>query len=87
MGTEAMKTFDSLTGKLRAVLKKHPEIHFKLPHSPTEMDLAEAAFVIENFLSSKVIEDDSLEDWLDSFRFYRAVNPTGHPVVLNQKSS
>ena len=53
------------------VLKKHPEVHYQWPVNPTEMDLNEAAFVIEEYLSRVVIEDDSLQDWLDSYRFFK----------------
>lgn len=66
-----MKTFSKLLDGLRTVLKKHPEIHFVLPANPTEMDLGEAAFVIQGYLSRVVIEDDSLQDWLDSYRFFK----------------
>lgn len=66
-----MKTFTKLQTSLRDILKKHPEIHFVLPANPTEMDLGEAAFVIQGYLSRVVIEDDSLQDWLDSYRFFK----------------
>jgi hypothetical protein len=65
-----MKSFSSVVDQLKKVLVKHPEIHYYMPKNPTEMDLREAAFVIEGFLGSKVIGDDALENWLDSYRFY-----------------
>ena len=66
-----MKSFTKLLDGLRMVLKKHPEVHYQWPVNPTEMDLNEAAFVIEEYLSRVVIEDDSLQDWLDSYRFFK----------------
>ena len=65
-----MKSFHSVCEQLRRVLVRHPEIHYYVPKNPTEMDLREAAFVIEGFLGSKVIGDDALENWLDSYRFW-----------------
>ena len=66
-----MKSFTKLLEGLRTVLRKHPEVHYHWPVNPTEMDLKEAAFVIEDFLSKAVIEDDGLQDWLDSYRFFK----------------
>lgn len=65
-----MKSFDKLLTSLRETLRKHPKIHYRIPANPTEQDLWAAAFVIEDFLTESVVED-SLQDWLDSYRFYQ----------------
>jgi hypothetical protein len=65
-----MKSFSSVVDHLRRTLVKHPEIHYCMPKNPTEMDLKEAAFVIESYLGSCAIGEESLETWLDSYRFW-----------------
>ncbi len=65
-----MKRFDNLVANLKVALAKNPGLHYSLPKNPTEMDLREAAFVIESYLGACVVGEDSLESWLDSYHFW-----------------
>ena len=65
-----MKDFSKLVTKLRALLSKHPEIHYFMPKNPTEIDIREAAFVLRGQLKFQVITDEAITSWLDEYAFY-----------------
>lgn len=65
-----MKSFSKLLDGLQTIMKEHPEVHYRWPMSLTEMDLKEAEFILQDYISKQVVVDERIQDWLDSYRFF-----------------
>ena len=66
-----MNSFQKLVSSLETLLNKHPEIHFIRPKSYTDLDLREAAFVLQEVAGREVVIAEDVASWLDRYQFYK----------------